>query len=292
MVIGAVTNEMKVGSGTQTGIDMRFSVLMSLYIKEKAEYARTCFESLERQTVCADEWVVIEDGMLNSELYALLDEWQEKNPNLIKRIKLRTNRGLGEALKEGVKHCSNELIARMDTDDICREDRFEKQLAEFRLDPGLDICGSHILEFDGNHRNIVCQRKVPLDNEDIVKYQKRRDGFNHVSVMFKKSAVLRAGNYQSCPLMEDTLLWAKMFLSGAKGKNIDDFLVYVRVGSDMFNRRGGMQYFKKYRDARRKVYETGFISRVDYVYTLAIQLIIALMPNKLRGFIYKKILHR
>ena len=108
----------------------------------------------------------------------------------------------------------------------------------------MDICGSHILEFDGNIKNILAKRSVPLDDAAIKIYHKRRDGLNHVSVMFKKSAVLKAGNYKSCLLMEDTLLWANMFLSGAKAKNIDDYLVYVRIGSDLFERRGGFAYFK------------------------------------------------
>lgn len=273
-------------------MDLNFSVLLSIYIKEKPEYARACFESLEKQTFKANEWVIVEDGPLTQELYSLLDEYQNKYPNIIKRIPLKKNKGLGLALREGILNCSNELIARMDTDDICREDRFEKLIKEFRNDPLLDICGSHILEFDGNIENIVCKRKVPLVDKEIKQYQKRRDGLNHVSVMFKKSSVMKAGNYQSCLLMEDTYLWAKMFLKGAKSKNIDDYLVYVRIGKDMFERRGGFSYFLKYKEGRKKVYETGFISLWDYMYTLLIQFIVAMMPNKLRGWIFTTLLHK
>ena len=183
-------------------------------------------------------------------------------------------------------------VARMDTDDISRKDRFEKQLAEFEKDPELDICGSHILEFEENAENIVAQRKVPLDDKSIKEYQKRRDGFNHVAVMFKKSTVLRAGNYQSCLLMEDTLLWVNMIQAGAKCMNIDDSLVFVRIGKDMYERRGGFAYFKKYKQGRKKVRETGYIGFWDYYYSLSVQLAVALVPNKVRGFIFKKILHR
>ncbi len=273
-------------------MDLKFSVLMSIYIKEKPEYARACFESLEKQTLQADEWVIVEDGPLTEELYFLLDEYQKKYPSIIKRVSLKENRGLGLALREGMLQCSNELVARMDTDDICRKDRFEKQVKEFTLDSNLDICGSHILEFEGEENNIVAKRTVPLSDAEIKKYQKKRDGFNHVAVMFKKSAVLKAGNYQSCLLMEDTYLWANMFLSGAKAKNIDDYLVYVRVGEDMFERRGGFSYFKKYKIGRKQVYKTGFISWTDYMYTLIIQFIVALMPNKLRGWVFTTLLHK
>ena len=270
----------------------KFSVLMSLYIKEQPEYLRQCMDSILRQTTLPDQIVIVKDGPLTPELEAVLAEYADRDPELYTFVPLETNRGLGLALAEGMHHCNFELVARMDTDDICREDRFEKQLAEFAKDPELDICGSHIVEFEDSVENIVARRTVPLTDADIKKYQRRRDGLNHVTVMFKKSAVLKAGNYQSCLLMEDTFLWANMFNSGAKAANIDEDLVCVRIGQDMFERRGGWAYFKKYKTGRKQVYETGFISRWDYVYTLVIQFVVAIMPNKLRGWVFKNLLHR
>ncbi len=268
----------------------KFSVLMSIYGKEKPEYARECFESLLHQTVPADEWVIVEDGKLTDELYALLEEYEGKYAGLIKRVPLETNRGLGLALREGVIACSNELIARMDTDDIAVKERFEKQLAIFAENPNLDICGSHIKEFIDSPDNLTAERKVPLTDEEIKKYQKRRDGVNHVTVMFKKSMVLKAGNYQHALLMEDTLLWVNMILAGATFANIDEYLVLVRTGKDMYKRRGGWSYYKKYKSGRKMVYQTGYISWWDYTYTLLVQFIVALIPNKLRAFIFKRFL--
>ena len=131
---------------------------------------------------------------------------------------------------------------------------------------------------------------MPLFDSEIKKYQKRRDGFNHVTVMFKKSAVLKAGNYQHALLMEDTLLWVNMFLCGATSANVDDYLVYVRTGADMFERRGGLSYFKKYKAGRKLVYKTGYISRWDYFVTLIVQFVVAIVPNKIRRLIFHKIL--
>ena len=270
----------------------KFSVLMSLYVKEKPSNLKECLESLENQTLKASEWIIVEDGPLNNELYQILDEYEEKYPDIVKRISLKKNRGLGLALREGVKHCSYELIARMDTDDICRKDRFEKQVNEFENNPNLDICGSHITEFEGSCDNILCTRRVPLEDKKIKKYQRRRDGLNHVTVMFKKSSVLAAGNYQSCLLMEDTHLWARMFINGAVAMNIDDSLVYVRVGKDMFERRGGYSYYKKYKIGRKQIYKLGYISRWDYYVTLVIQFIVTMIPNKLRALVFVKLLHR
>ena len=269
---------------------MHFTVLMSLYIKEKAAYARVCFDSLLAQTAQADEWVIVEDGPLNQELYLLLEEYQNKYPNLIKRVRLQKNQGLGIALRTGILHCSNELIARMDTDDIARCDRFEKQLEEFNKHPNLDICGSHIYEFDGDITNVIARRTVPLDDIAIKKYQKRRDAFNHMTVMYKKSAVLKAGNYQHAMLMEDSLLWVNMILNGSSCVNIDDYLVYARTGKDMFERRGGWSYFKKYRSGKKRILETGYISYLDYLVAIYSQIVIALAPNFLRRFIYKNFL--
>ena len=268
-----------------------FSVLMSLYIKEKPEYVEECFQSLLRQTVQANEWVVVEDGPLSDGLYEVLDRYEKEYPGLIKRVPRPVNQGLGMALQAGIPECSNELIARMDTDDICREDRFEKQLAEFEKDPDLDIIGSCIDEFEDTPKDIVASRNVPLTDEEIKKYQKRRDGFNHMTVMYKKSAVLGAGNYQPCPLMEDTYLWVRMMKNGVKCRNIGEPLVYARIGKDMFNRRGGWAYFKKYKAAFKMVYATGYISRLDYFSVISVQFIVALVPRKLRGWIFKKMLH-
>lgn len=270
----------------------KFSVLMSLYIKEKPEYLRQCLDSVLSQSVKPDEIVIVKDGPLTDELEETLSEYVNNAPCLYTLVSLEKNVGLGLALAEGMHHCKNELVARMDTDDICRSDRFELQLAEFSKDPDLDICGSHIVEFETDINTIVARRNVPLTDAEIKKYQKRRDGLNHVTVMFKKSKVLAAGNYQSCLLMEDTLLWANMFNSGARAMNIDDSLVYVRIGKDMYERRGGLSYFKKYKRGRKTVRQTGYIGFWDYYYTLAVQLVVALIPNKLRGWVFKKLLHK
>lgn len=270
----------------------QLSVLMSLYIKEKPEYARACFDSLSRQTVQADEWVIVEDGPLTDEMYELLEEYQRNYPGLIKRIPLKKNQGLGVALRTGVPECRNELIARMDTDDIAREDRFEKQLAEFKKNPNLDICGSNIDEFEDTPNIIVARRSVPANDVDIKEYQKRRDAFNHMTVMYKKNAVLKAGNYESCPLMEDTYLWVRMMKAGVVCKNIEEPLVFARIGKGMFERRGGWSYFQKYKQGRKKVYQTGYISGFDYWYTIMVQFIVALIPGSVRGIVFKKMLHR
>lgn len=270
----------------------KFSVLTSVYGKEHPEYLSESLNSLLNQTVIPDQIVIVKDGPLTAELDETLNFFVNKNPELYTVVSLEKNSGLGLALREGLLRCDYELVARMDTDDVARADRFERQLAEFENDPDLDICGSNVLEFENTVDNVVAKRRVPLTDEAIKKYQKRRSAFNHPSVMFKKSKVLEAGNYQDCPLMEDSYLWVNMFLHGAKAKNIDDCLLFFRAGADMYKRRGGLQYYKKYKQGRKLIYKTGYISFFDYVYTLFAQFIVALMPNKLRAFVFKKFLHK
>lgn len=269
-----------------------FSVLMSLYIKEKASYFNECMKSIMNQTVLPTEIVIVEDGPISEEVDVVLKEYIAKFPNMIRTVSYPQNKGLGYALSVGVRECTYELIARMDTDDIARKDRFEIQLKKFINNPNLGICGSYIDEFENEISNIVARRSVPISHNEIREYQKRRDAFNHMTVMFKKSDVLKVGNYQPCPLMEDTLLWVHMLQAGVQCANIDDSLVYARIGSEMYERRGGWAYFTKYCQGRKLIKESGYISKFDYYYTVAIQLIVALIPGKMRGFIFKKILHK
>lgn len=269
----------------------RFSVLMSVYYKERPDYLKQSLESVFSQTVRAAQVVLVEDGALTPELEAVVVAFSERYPELLV-VRFPENRGLGIALAEGLLRCDNELVARMDTDDIARQDRFEMQLRAFKDNPDLDICGSHIKEFERTVEHIVSRRMVPLTDKECKKYQKRRDAFNHMTVMYRKSAVLAAGNYQHCPLMEDTLLWVNMFKHGATAMNLDDYLVYARIGEGMYKRRGGWAYFKKFRHARKMVYDTGYISWWDYQVTLIAQFVVALVPNQLRGWVFKLFLHK
>lgn len=268
----------------------KFSVLMSLYIKEKKEYFDECMKSMLRQTVIPNEIVIVFDGPISKELSDCVNEYTQDYPNWIKIIKNEKNKGLGLALADGIPECMYELIARMDTDDIARNDRFEKQLQMFIENPDLDICGSHIIEFDGDISNVLSKRDVPLTHDEITKYQKQRSAFNHMTVMYKKSTVLKAGNYENCPLMEDDMLWIRMLISGAKCANIDDYLVYARTGYAMIERRGGWEYYKKYKDAKKKILSTGYISKWDYYKTVGIQLVVTMVPKKVRLYIFTKLL--
>ncbi len=265
---------------------------MSVYIKEHPEYLDKCLESVYNQSAKADEWVIVHDGPITDELQEVIDKYKTYDGVEINEVLLEQNQGLGIALSHGVTACRNELIARMDTDDIAVPDRFELQLAEFENHPELDICGGQIVEFETDPSEIIAERRVPLTHDEIYEYQKKRSAFNHMTVMFKKSKVLEAGNYKHCPLMEDDMLWVDMLQSGAVCANIDKTLCYVRTNADMIARRGGLKYYKKYKSGRKMIYKTGFISRGQYIKTNLIQFAVCVMPKWLRKKVFFKMLHK
>lgn len=179
---------------------------MSLYYKERPDYLRQSLDSVFNQTLPPDEVVMVEDGPLTDELYHVLDEYETKYPQF-KRIPLAVNGGLGKALNEGLKHCSNELVARMDTDDICFPERFEKQIQFMTINPKTDISSGWIAEFQDDISNIKSIKKVPQSHEEVARYIKSRNPLNHPCVIFRKKAVERANGYQHFPLFEDWYLW-------------------------------------------------------------------------------------
>lgn len=235
-----------------------FSVLMSLYHAELPEYLDVCLNSLMKQTCLANEIVIVFDGPLTQELYSVIENWSERLP--ISVVKLEKNVGLGRALNIGLSHCSYELVARMDTDDIALPARFEKQLELFASDPELDICGSSINEFHYTPEVIESSRVPPLKHEDILSRCATKNPFNHMTVMYKKTSVVRSGSYQDLPWMEDWYLWLRMLSRGCKGKNIAESLVLARSGLAMMARRSGIKYIRSEWELTRRKVALGFTS--------------------------------
>ncbi len=270
---------------------MDFSVLMSVYIKENPDYLRQSLDSILNQTVLPTQIVLVEDGPLTEELDQVIAEYKEKVP-FLKLVPLKENVGLGKALNIGLEQCDYPLVARMDTDDIAVSTRFAEELKAFQTDPALSICGCHELEFDGDVTNVISKKAVPLTHEEIYEYAKKRNPFNHPTVMYKKQAVLDAGSYQHAMGFEDYYLWARMLMNGAKGRNLDQYLLYFRTGGDMFRRRGGWKYLKSAVAVKKKIHKLGLSSYGDYLSSSMAHVAVSLMPNGLRSFVYKKFLRK
>lgn len=268
---------------------MKFSVLLSLYLKEKPQYLKISIDSIFGQSLKPDEVVLVLDGSINGELEKIVNNAQSSHLEL-KVISLPTNVGLGKALNEGLKHCSNELVARMDTDDICFPYRFERQIKFMTDHPEIDICSSWVEEFEGNLSNVKAIKKVPETHLEIAKYIGKRNPLNHPAVIFRKSAVLSAGGYKHFPLFEDWYLWARMFANGAKFANIQECLLHFRVSSQMYQRRGGLQYAVNSTKFQFTLHKLGLTSLFSAVTASIIRSAVYLMPNRLRAFVYSKFL--
>ena len=265
-----------------------FSVCMSVYKNDKPAEVAVALDSVINQSVRPAEIVLVVDGPIPDALNGVLNEFSDKYADLFNIIRLPENKGLGNALKLATEAAKNELIARMDSDDICMPGRFEKQLACFEQDSDLSIVGGTISEFIDTPENIVGYRICPLTNYEIKDYMKSRCGFNHMAVMFRKSEVLRAGNYQDWFWNEDYYLWIRMMLAGCEFANLPDVLVTVRVGKDMYARRGGWKYFKSEAKLQHYMWKNNVIGFLRFIYNVSIRFAVQVaMPNTLRGWVFR-----
>lgn len=261
----------------------KYSVLMSLYYKEDPEYLCQSIESMIHQTVKPSEIVIVKDGPLTDDLNKTLQIYQQTYPELINIVISEKNIGLGSALNLGLKYCRNELVARMDTDDISLTDRCEKQLIAFVKNPELSIIGTYINEFFDNPNDILSTRKVPTNQVDIYKFAKRRSPFNHPTVMYKKSKVSECGGYSNLKRNQDVDLFGRMLFQGCKAKNINEALVLFRSNNDLSRRRKSWQNTKSYIYTIFKFWKMGYSGFFDLIIVTIGQLIMFIMPIKVQN---------
>lgn len=269
-----------------------YSVLMSVYYKENPEYLRQAIESIQNQTLPTDDFVLVCDGPLNQELDEVISFKQKEMGSTLNVVRLVKNVGLGNALNEGIKNCKNDLVARMDSDDIAYFDRCEKQVKIFNLYPDISICSGIVEEFSNTIENVDAKRVLPEKNDEIVAFAKKRNPFNHPCVMYKKDAVLDVGSYQDFYLLEDYYLWLRMLIAGYKGYNIQESLLHMRAGNQMYLRRSGLKYAKSQIKLFKFMKKKGFISNRQYVKSCFIRCGSSLSPNWLRRFAFKLILRK
>ncbi len=264
-----------------------YSVLMSVYHKEKPEFLKEAMNSIWEQTVSTDDFILVCDGQLTDDLDAVIEEMERAHPEVLHVIRLEKNGGLGNALNEGIKHCKNELVARMDSDDISRPERCEKQLSAFIAKPEISLCSGIVEEFTIDREKVEVKRVVPETQNEILEFAKKRNPFNHPCVMYKKAAVIAAGDYQDFYLLEDYYLWIRMLMKGFQGYNIQEPLLWMRAGSELYKRRSGWRYAKSQQKLLKYMKDNHFINFVQYIYGLALRAGASLLPNWLRAKVYK-----
>ncbi|WP_293717994.1 glycosyltransferase [uncultured Phascolarctobacterium sp.] len=267
----------------------KFSVLMSVYKNEKAEYLDKAIESILNQTILPDEIVIVKDGILTSDLECVLSKYASQY-SFFKFLEFSKNRGLGLALRDGILACSNELIARMDTDDIAKPERFEKQLEYLRTHPEISLLGSCIEEFSNDVYKSDSVTILPLKYDEIVKFAKKRNPFRHMTVIFKRSAVVNSGNYRDFLWFEDYDLWMRMMKTGYRMENLRDVLVSVRAADDMFSRRGGYKYFKQEYKFQKYLLELKIINTMEFYFNIIVRGTVRFIPNIFRAKVYRNFL--
>lgn len=287
--------------GGQRTPTSKVSVLMSLYIKEKPEYFRASMDSILAQTYPADEIVLIEDGPLTEELYAAVADYEKKcnrNPNPATRQYPRLvihafeqNQQLGRALAQGVELCSNELIARMDTDDIAMPERLRIQTAYMEQHPEVSVVGGAIREFN-DEGTIDRVKYMPGTQEDVKQYIKLRNPLNHMTVMYRRSAILEAGNYQHFPFLEDYSLWSRMVSEDYQIRNMDEVLVRARTSMGLVRRRSGWAYYKTFRRLRKLQHELKLTSTGEYIKAQVGTFGMIMMPGWVKEMAYRKVLRK
>lgn len=271
----------------------KYSVLMSVYCKEQAPYLQASIESVMAQTVQTDDFVLVCDGPLTEELDGVIGAAVEKYGDVMHVVRLAQNQGLKNALNQGLPQCKNDLVARMDSDDICHKDRCRMQLECFEENPELGIVSGTVEEFEGDISCIVSTKSLPASHEEILRYSKTRSPFNHPTVMYRKSLVLKAGGYPGPILYEDYALWVNMLAAGVKGYNIPQTLVYMRVDGGLYGRRGGWSYFKKAVAFRWGLYsKKHYCTLWESLYSVCAAAAVSLVPTGMRKWIYRIMLRK
>ena len=267
-----------------------FSVIMPFYRGDQAQHVEAALQSLEQQSLKAAEIILIQDGPVSAELDQLVLNWEHKMPE-IKRVVLEQNQGLSAALNAGIEAASFEWLARMDADDICESNRFEKQWTLIQSDPDLSIIGSWIEEYDEEMQSPLAIRRLPEKHEDILSYARWRCPFNHMTVMYRKSALMDLGKYKNFGAVgDDYELWARFLMKGYKSANIAENLVKARTGNAMFSsRRRGLKYLRNELKEINALYKLGLLKPWHYLFHVSVKSIVRLSPSFLVKFIYKGI---
>lgn len=268
----------------------KFSVLMSVYYKENPVCLKESIESLINQTVLPSEILIVKDGILTDELNKVLSQYV--NNKLFNIVGYKTNKGLGLALNYGVNLCKYDIVARMDSDDICDKKRFEKQLDYLIKHPNIKLIGSNTIEFIDNINNHISNRIMPENNAEIIEYSKTRNPFVHPSIMTYKDVILKSGNFRNYYLCEDYDMWVRILENGYEAYNIQENLVYMRVSKDFYKRRGGIKYCKAIVKFKKELYKKGYMTYGKYFMTKYATIIVSLMPGFIRKYIYKKFLRK
>lgn len=272
---------------------MEFTVTMAIYFRDKASDFIDAVNSIyTNQTLKPSEIIIVVDGSIPNDLEAALQSLQNKI-SVIKVIRFLENKGHAAVRQAGLEASFNELVAIMDSDDIAEPNRFELQLKTMEENPDISALGGQIKEFIRTKDNVVGIREVPINSKDVNVYLKSRCPMNLMTVMYRKSDVEAVGGFMDWYCEEDYYLWNRLFDKGFKMANLPDTLVNVRVGKEMYQRRGGWKYFKSETRLQTYMLSHKIISLPRYFYNVLGRFVVQVaMPNSFRGIIFQKLFRK
>ena len=273
--------------------DTKVSVLMSVYVNENQDHLRRAINSiLEKQTQKPDEFVLVCDGPLTESLEAVIDSYYKQYQDKFKIVRMEENQGLGKALCYGLSNCSNEIIIRADSDDICIPERIEIQVNYLEEHLEIAAVSSYVDEFDEDWNAPKNLKTLPLEPKQLAKMVKFRNPLNHMAVAFRKSAVLDVGSYRHRPCIEDYDLWARLVAKGYRLANIDKVLVHARVGNGMIERRSNKQYITSWRMLNKDMLSAKMINGAEYIRNMFAIRCFIYMPKGMKELLYKCVLRK
>ncbi len=268
-----------------------YSVLMTVWAKDKPEHLALSLRSMIDQTIPSDDLVLVQDGPLTPELEQVIHQFQSDHPTL-HAIALPENVGLGAALNTGLAQCRHDLVARMDADDIALPVRCALQLAAFEEDPSLDIVGGYADEFAGDNLESHSLKTVPLDQTAIYRYGRRRNPFIHPTVMYKKSTILAQGGYSSLRRGQDMDLFSRLLHAGCKGRNLPEPLIRFRSGEDLYQRRKSWKASQNYIATIYRSWRRGYARLPDLLIAATSRLTMMILPIPVLKLLYRKLLRK
>lgn len=268
-----------------------FSVLLPVYAGDDPAFLGRAFESATvDQERRPDEVVIVRDGPVAAAVQASLDAIVEGSDVPVQLVALASNRGLGRALSAGIAACRHDIVARMDADDVCVPQRFSRQVP--LVESGFDVVGSALAEMGTDEHDLRGIRRPPLDHVDIVRFARFHAPFNHPTVVFRRSMVVRAGGYQDLPYLEDYWLWVRLLHEGARAANVAEPLLLYRVDAGAYERRGGWRIARSEVELQMRMRRIGFTTRLQFVRNVLVRGGWRLCPVVLRRRLYGLVFRR
>ena len=265
----------------------KFSVLMSIYSADHPDHFDIAFKSIwNDQHLKPDQIVLVCDGKLTTELDFTISNWSKRLSTKLKVVRLQSNLGLANALNYGLDFCQNDLVIRMDSDDISLPNRFSSQVRFLMSHKSVSVSSGHVLMFDDTGEKNI--RKVPIGHQEIANYGVFRNPMNHPSVAFRKSKIKEVGGYPLFRKGQDYALWSLLLVRGHELKNQDEILVKMRGGIDLLNRRSWRYFLHELRVLRYQK-QIGFISGFQFTINVSVRFLFRIIPNKLKKVAYRYI---